>query len=146
MQRILSGELIGQQSGRLGPFGRVAIGYADRHSRQSLGRWGEWVALRYVRRLGWDVVARNWRSRRRGEIDLIAYHGPCLIFLEVKTRLMPSQFPPEDNLSSQKVRQLERLAFEFALRYEMQKQPMRIDLIAIETSDLRRFHLRHYAL
>ncbi len=104
------------------------------------------MALRYIRRLGWDVVARNWLSRRRGEIDLIAYDWPSLVFVEVKTRMAPSRFPPEDNLSREKVRQLERLAFEFALRYEIGQQPVRIDLIAIETSDLCRFRLRHYAL
>ena len=57
-----------------------------------LGRWGEWIALKYLRKLGWDIVARNWRGFQ-GEVDLIAYDGPFLVFVEVKTRRGPPPCP-----------------------------------------------------
>lgn len=108
-----------------------------------MGQWGEWIALKHVRRLGWDVVTRNWRGHR-GEVDLIAYDGPVLVFIEVKTRRLPAALPPEANVDSEKERRLEALAMEFVTRYEVTDAPVRFDVIAIETEDLKDFELRHY--
>jgi putative endonuclease len=53
--------------------------------RRALGRLGEELAATHLRRLGFSVLARNVRTRR-GEIDLIAFDGATLVFVEVKTR------------------------------------------------------------
>ena len=51
------------------------------------GRRGEEDAYFYLRKLGYVIVARNYRSpRRRGEIDLIGWDKDVLCFIEVKTR------------------------------------------------------------
>jgi Uncharacterised protein family UPF0102 len=51
------------------------------------GRRGEEAAYIYLRRYGYTMVARNFRSpNRRGEIDLIGWHNDILCFVEVKTR------------------------------------------------------------
>lgn len=111
--------------------------------RPSLGRWGEWVALQYLRRSGWDIVARNWRGRK-GEVDLIAYDGLVLVFVEVKTRRTPGALLPENQIGKSKEAILETLAFEFTLRHELLDCPVRVDVIAIETSDMVEYELRHY--
>jgi len=50
------------------------------------GRRGEEAAYFYLRRIGYTMVARNFRSPRcRGEIDLIAWEDNTLCFIEVKT-------------------------------------------------------------
>jgi len=54
-------------------------------SPRALGRLGEEIALAHLARLGLELVARNVRTRY-GEIDLIAYDGSALVFVEVKTR------------------------------------------------------------
>ena len=52
-----------------------------------LGRRGEEAAYFHLRKLGYTMVARNFRSPRcRGEIDLIAWENDVLCFVEVKTR------------------------------------------------------------
>jgi putative endonuclease len=53
--------------------------------RQHLGRTGEDLALEHLQRLGYELVARNHRTRW-GEIDLIVHDGSTLVFVEVKTR------------------------------------------------------------
>src|SRR2546422_5128329 len=54
---------------------------------QRTGRRGEEDAYFYLRRLGYVMVARNYRSHRRhGEIDLIGSRKNILCFIEVKTR------------------------------------------------------------
>src|SRR5919106_435525 len=54
-------------------------------ARPELGRRGEDLAESVYRRLGFDIVQRNYRCRQ-GEIDLIARRGRVLVFCEVKTR------------------------------------------------------------
>jgi putative endonuclease len=53
--------------------------------RHLLGRRGEEIAAKRLRRRGWAVLARNVRTRH-GEIDLIARDRRTLVFVEVKTR------------------------------------------------------------
>jgi len=108
-----------------------------------LGRWGEWIALKHLRKLGWDILGRNWKGLQ-GEVDLIAYDGPFLVLVEVKTRRGPAARAPEESVDWNKERKLDELAFDFLLRYEISETPVRIDVVAIETPDLRKFVLRHY--
>lgn len=49
------------------------------------GRAGERVACAWLEMIGYRIVGRNRRAGR-GEIDIIALDGPCLVFIEVKTR------------------------------------------------------------
>lgn len=113
---------------------------------REVGRWGEWLALRHLRQLHWDILARNWTTRR-GEVDIVAYDADFLVFVEVKTRLQSDRLPPpEEAVGVQKAAKLEYLAMEFLRRYELVDQPVRFDLIAIETIDLRQFELRHSTL
>ena len=53
--------------------------------RHSLGRRGEQLAAEHLERLGYRVVARNYRTRF-GELDLVATDDYVLVFCEVKTR------------------------------------------------------------
>jgi len=56
-------------------------------AHQRTGRRGEEVAYFHLRKLGYTMVARNFRSPRcRGEIDLIGWEKDVLCFIEVKTR------------------------------------------------------------
>ena len=55
-----------------------------------LGRLGEDLAAAHFERLGFALLARNERTRH-GEIDLIAFDGVTLVFVEVKTRRVGRQ-------------------------------------------------------
>lgn len=52
---------------------------------KTIGDYGEDLAVRYLKRHGYKIIERNYRSRAF-EIDIIAYDGDCLCFVEVKTR------------------------------------------------------------
>jgi putative endonuclease len=77
--------------------------------RHRLGRAGEDAAAAHLERLGYDVVARNHRTRF-GELDVIAYDGETLVFCEVKTGRAGAGTSPWDNLSSPKRDQVRRMA------------------------------------
>ena len=49
------------------------------------GYTGEDIAVNFLISKGYKVLERNWRYRRN-EIDIIAWHGSTLVFVEVKTR------------------------------------------------------------
>jgi hypothetical protein len=60
------------------------------------GRRGEEDAYFHLRKLGYVMVARNFRApNRRGEIDLIGWHQDILCFVEVKTRTTRDVKPAE---------------------------------------------------
>ena len=86
----------------------------DIPQHQRIGRRGELDAYFYLRRLGYIVVARNYRSpRRRGEIDLIACDGEVLCFIEVKTRTSHDVKPAEAAVDRDKRRELAAVAHEY---------------------------------
>jgi len=70
--------------------------FADRKSLKPAhlltGVRGEDAAYFHLRRLGYTVVARRWRTERlAGDLDLVAWDGPTLIVFEVKTRTASSR-------------------------------------------------------
>jgi putative endonuclease len=76
----------------------------SRDPRHSLGRRGERLAAEHFERLGYRVVARNYRTRF-GELDLVVTDDEVLVFCEVKTRRTGSG-DPWDNLGDAKRRQV----------------------------------------
>ena len=79
--------------------------------RRALGRLGERLAAAHLQRLGFAIVARNVRTRH-GEIDLIAFDGEVLVFVEVKTRRSRRRWqltPDEQPLAWLRTRQRARV-------------------------------------
>jgi putative endonuclease len=99
----------------LGASPRQAPADTAEDPRRVLGRLGEQLAAAHLERLGFAIVARNARTRY-GEIDLIAFDGEALVFVEVKARrarrrwqLSPQEQPLAWLRASQRAR-LRRLA------------------------------------
>jgi len=60
---------------------------ADRAEHLTTGERGEEAAFFYLRRKGFTVVARGWKDGLTpGDLDLVAWQGDVLCFVEVKTR------------------------------------------------------------
>ena len=76
--------------------------------RQTRGQRGEELAAAHFKRLGFEILARNHRTRF-GELDLVACDGETLVFVEVKTRVSGSREPWE-SLHERKRSQVRRMA------------------------------------
>jgi putative endonuclease len=74
-------------------------------ARRKLGRAGEDAAAAHLERLGYDVVARNHRTRF-GELDLVAHGHGTLVFCEVKSRRTGAAVSPWDALGPAKRKQV----------------------------------------
>jgi len=95
------------------------------------GRRGEEEAYFYLRRNGYVMVARNYRSPRcRSELDLVGWEGATLCFVEVKTRTARDFVPAESAVDPEKQRDLARVAREF-LRKMQGKPPVRFDVVSV---------------
>jgi putative endonuclease len=95
------------------------------------GRRGEEDANFYLRRRGYIMVARNFRSpNRRGEIDLIGWHDDTLCFIEVTTRTKHNVKPAEAAVDREKRRELLAVAREY-LRRLPPSCPWRLEIISV---------------
>ncbi len=130
-------------------FYRFADDLRHRARRKSLpveavnGRRGEDLAHRLLRRRGFTVVARNYRPPSGGgEIDLIAYDGATLVFVEVKTRATADFGAPEEAVDQEKRTFLERAARDYARRREVNWNEVRFDVVNIILGQPPRVELR----
>lgn len=105
-----------------------------------LGRLGEDAAIEHLRRSGYHILARNWRTGR-SEIDVIASCGDEVVFVEVKTR-RPGPQSPEEALTPAQRRRIMRAAASW-MRTHRLGRTFRFDLIAVTVSRAGRLRVRH---
>jgi putative endonuclease len=95
------------------------------------GRRGEEAAYFHLRKHGYVIIARNYRSpRSRSELDLVGWDGATLCFIEVKTRTTRKIMPAEAAVDAEKQRDLSHVAREF-LRKVKKDAPFRFDIVSV---------------
>src|SRR5205807_9464321 len=100
-------------------------------AHQRIGRHGEEDAYFHLRKLGYIMVARNFRSPgRRGEIDLIGWEKDVLCFIEVKTRTTRDVKPAETAVDRDKQRELAAMAGIYRRRLHSAPQ-WRVDVVTV---------------
>ena len=126
----------------------------------ALGRRGEALAAAYLDQQGYAIVAANFtlpvgRNLRgvlvNAEIDLIAYDGGTLCFVEVKTRASDWFAPPAANVDRRKQRQITRAAHAYRRLFALEETPYRFDVVSVvlpadgdSTTQLQVDLLRHF--
>jgi putative endonuclease len=98
-----------------------------------VGMDGEDAAFFYLRRKGYTVVARRWSSGEvPGDVDLIAWDGSMLCFVEVKTRTARDLNPAEAAVDRHKRKNLRRLAHRYVRQLpDRAAPPVRFDVISV---------------
>jgi putative endonuclease len=98
---------------------------------QRTGRKGEEAAYFHLRKLGFTMVARNFRSPRcRGEIDLIGWDKDVLCFIEVKTRTTHDVKAAEAAVDRHKRKEIAAVVREY-LRRMPEQSPWRFDVVSV---------------
>jgi putative endonuclease len=105
-----------------------------------LGARGESLAIEHLERSGYRIVAANFtlpigRNLREAivnaEIDIVAYDGPVLCFIEVKARTSDEFAPPQTNVDLRKRRQIARAARGYRRMFGLTNSPFRYDVITV---------------
>jgi putative endonuclease len=99
-------------------------------ARQQLGKVGEAVAARWLRRRGWRVLAERFRTGHR-DVDLIVERGGTVAFVEVKTRHRTAFGDPVEAVSWRKQRELIRSAMVWADRFGPPDASYRFDVVGV---------------
>ncbi|HKG48293.1 MAG TPA: YraN family protein [Pyrinomonadaceae bacterium] len=110
----------------------------------SLGNLGESYAAAYLEQLGYRLVAANFtlpvgRNLRgaiiNAEIDIVAYDGDTLCFIEVKTRSSDRFAPPQVNVDLRKRRQITRAARVYRQMLGVENDAHRYDVVTVVLND-----------
>ena len=116
---------------QLGLGGAASAGADPRPRHQRTGTRGEEDAYFHLRKLGYVMVARNFRSPRcRGEIDLIGWDADVLCFIEVKTRTSRDVKTAEAAVDRHKRREVAQVAREYLRRLPPTCQ-WRFDIVSV---------------
>lgn len=99
-------------------------------SRRSWGRQGEQWAERELRRQGYKILARNYRTPV-GEIDLVASQDGVLVFIEVKLRRQLHYGAPQEAVTRSKQRHLCQAALYYLRQQHLELARFRFDVVAI---------------
>lgn len=99
-------------------------------ARLSLGKQGEEVACRELRRRGYAVLARRYRTRW-GEIDIVARDADTLVFVEVKTRRSAGFGGPVAAVNVTKQRRLINMARSYLMGVHGPEPPCRFDVVGV---------------
>ena len=98
-------------------------------TNNELGAWGEEQAADYLRRKGYTIVERDWKSGHR-DIDIIATNGQVVVFVEVKARRNRVFGEPEDAVDYKKMKNL-RAAMNHYIKFKNIRQDVRFDVITV---------------
>jgi putative endonuclease len=106
---------------------------AEMPAHLQTGLSGEDAVFFYLRRKDYTVVARRWSAGNvPGDVDLIAWNGPMLCFVEVKTRTAHDMAPAESAVDRHKQFTLRRLARAYLRQLLLpEPPPVRFDVVSV---------------
>jgi len=115
------------------------------HEKRKLGNLGEELAIKYLKKHNYKILALNWQ-KRIGEIDIVAQdQDKTMVFVEVKTRKNTSFGPPQEAVNPLKQRKLIKTAQYYILENHKRDLPWRIDVIAVDLDNKEQIgHIRHF--
>lgn len=96
----------------------------------SRGKSGEEEAVNFLRKQGYKVLTRNYKSKL-GEIDIIARDKDTLCFIEVKTRFSDRFGLPSEAVFKPKQRQISKAALSFLKENKLLDKKARFDVVSV---------------
>jgi putative endonuclease len=125
--------LVQSIAGRLRPWLSFFFHSPDpeENPEHALGRRGEAIAARLLRKEGYKVIYRNFKHRRGGEIDLVCRDHETLVFVEVKTRSSDEFGTPAEAVTREQQRRISRGALAWLRMLDNPDVLFRFDIVEI---------------
>jgi len=95
-----------------------------------LGQIGEEAAVTFLKQQGYQIVEQNFRNQL-GEIDIVAYEGDTICFVEVKTRRSDIFGSPFESVTPAKQRKIAQVALSY-LKFKGKSDVLRPDLTSLQ--------------
>ncbi|MDO5026127.1 MAG: YraN family protein [Trueperella sp.] len=113
-------------------------------TRSQLGSWGEDCAVTYLKGQGWEILARNWRTRG-GELDVVAFdpQRQALVAVEVKTRRTTYAGTAEEAVTPVKLQRIRGLLSEWLAAKGLHVQVIAVDVIGIQLDSQGNYTVNH---
>lgn len=102
----------------------------------STGNYGETLAINYLKKIGYQILNRNYRIRG-GEIDIVAQDKDILVFVEVKTRWSHDYGLPVESITPWKIKALLKTAAFYCVKIKWGDKPYRLDMVSVDFADSR---------
>lgn len=96
-----------------------------------LGKHGERLACRFLKKAGYRIVHRNWRYGH-SELDIVALDGEIVVFVEVRLRDVNALVRGIESISRRKKIAMRRACYAYLRRYFPEATTYRFDVIDIE--------------
>ena len=100
-------------------------------NNRKFGDAGEDLACQYLEKQGYEILERNKNYSKFCEIDIIAKEKNEIVFVEVKTRKCLTYGTPAEAVTKEKRRHIEKTAQYYLFTKQLEKQPVRFDVIEV---------------
>jgi len=111
-------------------------------STKKKGDFGEQLAVDFLEKKGFKIIEKQYRYGK-GELDLIAWHGNTLVFIEVKTRLNLYYGLPEEGITRGKILQIRKTAEAYLHEKAINDTECRFDVVGILKTGEDEYKITH---
>lgn len=113
------------------------------YKNQKVGKFGEDVAVKYLKQNGYKILDRNF-SCKRGELDIVALQKKQIVFIEIKARTSIEYGLPKEAVTKKKLEHIYKIAEYYLYTRNLEKEDTRIDVIEvyIKNGNFRINHLK----
>jgi putative endonuclease len=101
------------------------------NANHNYGRQSETAAVAHLRRLGYAILHRNYRTPY-GEIDIVAEHKGVTVFIEVKARKSMRYGSPRFAVTTEKQRKISMVALAYLKKHRALDIPARFDVVTVQ--------------
>jgi len=101
------------------------------NQRQKFGQQSEALTEKYLKKQGYKIIARNYRTKL-GEIDIIAREKGTLVFVEVKARRSASFGSPKAAVTPHKQRKISMVALAYLKATQQLQTTARFDVVSVD--------------
>lgn len=105
--------------------------YNKANNKRATGAVGETAAVEYLKENNYEILEKNFRYKRLGEIDIISREKDYICFVEVKARSSIDYGYPREAVNARKQENIRRLAQIYLCKNGMNDFKVRFDVVEV---------------
>lgn len=102
-----------------------------RLTRLDSGRKGEDLAQAFLKKQGYRIIGRNYKTRL-GELDIIGEDRGTVVFIEVRSASSKAFGSPEYSIDRKKKNQIAKIAVSYIKERGLENRDCRFDVVCVE--------------